>query len=529
MLVDGTNEDRPFPFTRLDVLIAACLFILGLVTYIRTLAPDVLYGDSGEFQVLAATGGLAHATGYPIYLLMARVFTWLPFGTLAWKVNLLSAILACSAIGKVFLIARSLGVRRVFAIVGAVVLLINPLFWWQSIIAEVYTASADFFIGAVLCAVIWRKSRDPRWLAAGGLLGGLCLGLHHTAVLALLSILVYLALAKPGKQDWTLALGGIGAGVALALAAYMVMGSIDNVTTSTNSVRPSASAYGLKMEDFDTPTTRVKFVMTARQWSGELFRADSSRIGKNWETLKQETLNDLGWVVPLIALVGVGVLLAFKRTRPEGVLFLLSLIILLGFSLTHRAFDIEVDFLTAYVVMSALLAVGLQAIQDLVFKKPLQQPGSRLATAAAGLAVVVISTWPVISGALSAFSEAKATFLTEDRRKLPYPVDSPTDAHDYGRAVVDSLEGNALVITRWEHEWPSYYVAQFEANKPGMEFIEANPEGTKGKLADSMRAYIRESIAKRPVYATGVLRSLINDYDFYKVPLGYDLYQLRPR
>jgi hypothetical protein len=56
----------------LALLIASAAFFL----YLRTLAPGLLSGDSGEFQVLTSMLGPTHTTGYPIYLLLAHPFTF---------------------------------------------------------------------------------------------------------------------------------------------------------------------------------------------------------------------------------------------------------------------------------------------------------------------------------------------------------------------------------------------------------------------------------------------------------------------
>ena len=76
------------PISKIDFALAGLVFLLGMGLYVRTLAPGVLEGDSGEFQVLASTLGIAHNTGYPIYLLIAKLLSWLPFQTVAYKVNL---------------------------------------------------------------------------------------------------------------------------------------------------------------------------------------------------------------------------------------------------------------------------------------------------------------------------------------------------------------------------------------------------------------------------------------------------------
>ena len=89
-----TTRKERLVTTSLDWTLAGFLFLLSLGLYIRTLAPGVLPGDSAEFQVLAHQLGIAHCPGYPIYLLLAKLFTLLPFGEIAYRVNLFSAFMA---------------------------------------------------------------------------------------------------------------------------------------------------------------------------------------------------------------------------------------------------------------------------------------------------------------------------------------------------------------------------------------------------------------------------------------------------
>ena len=45
------------------------------------------------------TSGICHPPGYPFYILTAKLFSLLPWGSLAFKVNLFSALCACLALG----------------------------------------------------------------------------------------------------------------------------------------------------------------------------------------------------------------------------------------------------------------------------------------------------------------------------------------------------------------------------------------------------------------------------------------------
>src|SRR5258708_4770803 len=67
--------------------------LVPLAAYLCTLHPGLPAGDSGELITVAATGGVAHPPGYPLYTMLAGL--WLqtfPFGNIAWRLNVFSAV-----------------------------------------------------------------------------------------------------------------------------------------------------------------------------------------------------------------------------------------------------------------------------------------------------------------------------------------------------------------------------------------------------------------------------------------------------
>jgi hypothetical protein len=79
---------------RLDFFLCLLLSLTAFALYVRTLTPGVLDGDSGEWQYMANILGVPHSTGYPTYILLAKLVTLVPIGNPAWRVNLFSAICA---------------------------------------------------------------------------------------------------------------------------------------------------------------------------------------------------------------------------------------------------------------------------------------------------------------------------------------------------------------------------------------------------------------------------------------------------
>lgn len=527
-------EPRDRSFDRADLFVSLVLALIALAVYVRTAAPGLLLGDSGEFQVLAATGGLAHATGYPIYLTIAKLFTFLPFGDIAYRVNLVSAFGGAATVGLVYLLARSLGARKAYSAIGAFTLLLHPLFWWQSTLAEVYTITCAFLAGFLLCAVIWRRTGEPRWLGIGGLLGGLCLGLHHMAILTLPAMLLLLIVAKAKRKDWSASMTGAVAGIAIAFAAYMVMGSIDTKYSSINSVRHSASAYGpddnhMKTSDFDSPLTRVMFVLTSKQFRGQLGKQNSAGASFNARYYLSETTHGLGWPAALLAIAGAAALLTMRGRRALGVLMAGAWLCLLAFILSYRIFDLEVDFLLTYVIVAALVAAGLQAAERLAFKQGIPSQGLRAGSAIAALAIVGGGILPVLSDASNALSAGKPTFVKGMRATIPFNIADPQIAQRTAEQIVSGVEPNGLVLSNWELLYPVYYVGLFKANRKDIEMVEWTPEGTGGRPSSSMLDYFYGASSTRPVYTLFQYGSIFGTHRYERVPVQTPLFRVLPR
>lgn len=144
-----------------DWMIAACCLLLALALYLQTLAPSVatLFDDSLEFPLVAYRLAIAHPTGYPLYTLLGKLFTLGPWHNVAWAVNLLSAVAGALTVALVYLITRQLTRRRLPALLGALALAVSPVFWSQSVIAEVYTLNSTFV--AALLWLVLRWARRP--------------------------------------------------------------------------------------------------------------------------------------------------------------------------------------------------------------------------------------------------------------------------------------------------------------------------------------------------------------------------------
>jgi hypothetical protein len=106
--------------------------------------------------------GVGHPTGYPTYMMLTHLFTFLPIGDPAYRVNLASAIYGAAAVFAVYLAGLRLGGKPVAAAAGALAFGLSGAFWSQAVIAEVYTFEALLrYAGHPLLVPLERPPRQP--------------------------------------------------------------------------------------------------------------------------------------------------------------------------------------------------------------------------------------------------------------------------------------------------------------------------------------------------------------------------------
>jgi len=176
--------------------LSALAVLLGsLLVYLSTLAPGLSWAnngaDGGDLVTAAATAGVAHPSGYPTYLLLARLFLAFPLGSLAGRAAFLSAVCAAGAAAVVtLLVCQSSAAPRRFALAGGLVaglaFGLSPLLWSQAVIAEVYALHVLFVALILYSLPLGGSPRRAGWPdVLAGLLFGLALGNHLTTALLL--------------------------------------------------------------------------------------------------------------------------------------------------------------------------------------------------------------------------------------------------------------------------------------------------------------------------------------------------------
>ncbi len=492
---EGIRPDTP-TINRGDGLLALAVGLLSLALYLRTLAPGLLPGDSGEFQTLTYLLGDTHPTGYPVYLLLAKPFTWLSLGNIAYRVNLFSAVMAALAIAGVYLTGKLLTKHRGPALLGALILAVSPTFWSQALIAEVYTPGAAFIVAVLLALLSWESHGRPRALFVAGVVGGLSLGVHLTVPLLAPAVGLFLLISqRRGEAVWRPALLGVLTGAVLALVAFLAVDWHAPTSNYFDSVvQPSRSAWDFEATDLDSSFERLAFGLSARQFRPFMF-ADPAEVmprqaSEYWNNLPDEIS------LTAIVLAGLGALGLLRRRFRLAVLLLLALAVQWFYTFNYAIWDLYVFYIPSYVLLALLAGAGAGWLLDgwLALAKNLR--GRRVVEVLLA-AALTLGVGPVLTPRLDAIIEGKPLFDFEE-----YPVNefSLNLLHPLATATVLDLPENAIVFTDWDMLYPFYYAAHVEQDRTDLTFIETFPRDDVDGLADSVTDYVQAQLMDgRPV------------------------------
>ena len=129
---------------RFDLLIALGIFAVALAVYYATLTPSLSYKspDGNELATVPYILGLAHSPGYPLYTWLGKLFTFIPIGDVAHRMNLMSAVLGAAGAALLYAIVRLITGNRLASAFAALLFAFSRTFWSQCVIAEVYAPNA---------------------------------------------------------------------------------------------------------------------------------------------------------------------------------------------------------------------------------------------------------------------------------------------------------------------------------------------------------------------------------------------------
>lgn len=347
----------------------AAIWVASLLLYGVAAAPSIVtfFDDSLEFQFVGSTFGIAHPTGYPLYIMLGGLWSRIifPIGHWAWRMNIFSALAASLTIFILYLLTVQIGKHsdaqdcslpiKIAGISAATVFAIGPIWWSQATIAEVYSLHG-FFVAAILLAAIriphaaeknYEQKRN-RSILLLCLLLGLALTHHRTTILLIPGLFLYILLSasfalRPQRiwLSWLTAFGG-----PLLLYLYLPI-------QATRGIRDLRGDYIHSTSGFFNHVLGVGYL--------SFLQDNVLSMPKRSPDWVQLFLEQVGW--PGFALACVGFAAAFWRWKPNCWLLILSTLTLnLLFAVNYRVHDAEVFLLPAILCSTLYIGTGITAL-----------------------------------------------------------------------------------------------------------------------------------------------------------------------
>lgn len=438
------------------------LLLVSLVLYVHTAAPTVLPADSGEFQLVAHVLGIAHPPGYPLYTMLGKLCTFIPWGDIAHRVNLFSAVTSALTLLTLSYTVRCITGSGMAGWIAAAMLGVAPTFWAQSTTANIRSLTALFTALQLHVLVAYAEKKHPRYLLAFALILGLGLTHHSSLLLLVPPYVAFLLFSHPAllrkPRVWLRPL--LAFLLSLSVLLYLPLRSAMGAAFDPQPIR-SLSGF-------------LNHVL-ALGFRGDMFYFIQpsvllARLRVLWNILALEfTPAYLVW-----GLLGAGSLL-LRRNRLlllYGGVFLVNALT----AATYRAPQTVEYLMPAYVAWAFICAYGAWSCSNWLRVRPLSSLA--LATAMIVPAVLLWRNYP-------SFRQLSRDYSTRQ----------------YAEGLLREAPRGACILSNWHYATPLWYLQLVENMRPDVEVVYVYPEGAE-PIAQTWLRRLNSSVIKCPTIVT---------------------------
>lgn len=470
-------------------------FAVGLaafVVYLATLAPTVATNDAGRFQIAAPLLGTGHPTGYPTFILTGKLFTFLPFGDLAYRMNLMAAVFGGVAVALIYLVAREIGADTVPSAGSAFLFAFSATFWDQATLAEVYSMHISFLLGVLYLLLRWRENGGTWRLVLAGLLYGLSLGNNAGMVLLAPAFLLLLVAGRRRRlRARALTLSGAAALLGVCVYAYIP-------------IRGFAGAwhnYGDPVNDWND----VWRLVSGARFQGLMGASPPEMLFNAGRFLYEFSLQaapPFGYLLAVAVVFGgvYGAATLLSRNAVAGAALAVAFLCALVYALSYDIADISVYYLPVYTCLFLFLAVAVTNLSR------------SLRSASLPVATLIVAALML---GLNFSASDKSEYYAERTRSEETLSSLPEDAVLYGKVPIipatylTEVEGEREDVTlRWldggtlersfesdvESGRPVYFISDPRYNEDYLAFAEtyAEAEEEDGLILLTPRSELRD-------------------------------------
>ncbi len=333
----------------LCVGIGVAVFVVYAIGACRT----IYVGDSGELVAAVYTLGIPHPSGYPLYVLLGKLWTILvPLGSIAFRMSLFSAVCAAATVGLLCRLCRGWGLSAVASAGAALLLAFSPSFWSQANVQRVYSLNALFVIGVTSVAFAWSRERKGLYFGLCFFLCGLGACNHTYMAVYAAALFVFFSWSVPAllRKPRTFVIAPLSFAAGLVPYLYLPLRSRMNPR--------------LDWGDPETVSAFLGVVLRRNFWDRAWFETPSDFFVVALDYLRSLG-GELFWVGTVFA--AVGLVVGWKRRWPVSLPLLVMASNLSILAIHGSRSDIFIwhrYYIPSYLMAALLAALGFQALWE---------------------------------------------------------------------------------------------------------------------------------------------------------------------
>ena len=495
---------RSIPLGRLTLVVlrltphwdSLLLFLAFLSLYTLTLAPGLLPADSGEFQLVVPLLGIAHPPGFPLYILLGKLFISLVrLGDYAYRLNLFSAFTSSLTLVLVNRAVRRLTQSAESAIhkpqselrithyalrftaytpglLSAALLGLSTTFWSQATTANIRSLMALLTALAVYAFIEYRLTPTVNRLAF--FLFSLSLAVvHHLSIAFIAAILVINVL-------WFTKTNSLNPLTKKSLLKLVIAGFAPFFILLYLPIR-GAQAAALAPPGLTTLNGFLQHAL-GLGFGGDFFYfanpidwPDRFAILLN---IFQFQFNDFA-----LSLLALGLILFFFKDWKLAAALTLAFAVHCFVAITYRAPQTVEYLLPAYVILVIASAAGLTHTRYAI-------RNTRYAT---------ITNYALrITFYCSLFFASLVILLRNYPAYTALARDTST--RDYAASALTLAPPDAIILSNWHYAAPMWYLQEIEGLRRDVEVQYVFPQGTS--LALNWVDRINTNVNSRPTLVT---------------------------
>jgi len=421
----------------------------ALAAYLATLQRGVPGGDSGELIASAVTGGVAHPPGYPLFLLLARAAAAIPLGSVAARVNALSAVCDATAAGLLTFAVARLSRSAGAGVLAGGLFAFSTRVWTYATVAEVFALNNLLLAALVTTLAVAGPCPSTRHVGIGSALLGLGIANHHTSIFVSVPIVAWLLYTawRAGRRPLPI-LRAAAAGAMLGLLPYAYL--------------PLAAA-GRAMVSWGDTASLAGFVRHVSRAEYGTFQLASTHVGGATSAVDhvlayaRDVVTQGLWLGAPLAPVGAGAGLVDRRLRGPVAACLIGLVAyLIVFNALSNLplgvpllFEVQARFWqTPNLIVFVLAGIGFATVSAWLPRGPVA------VTTSATIAVAVVAAQVYINW--SPMDESRMRWVD-----------------GYGRSMLAAAPPGALILTRGDLTTNTiHYLRHAEGVRPDVRIVD---------------------------------------------------------